>query len=66
MKELSPMFVTDRRLLLAALSASLLPPHALAAALAPPQGARLGPPRPFSFAGLVAQAKKNATQPYKA
>ena len=59
------MFVTDRRLLLAALSASLLPPHALAAAMAP-QGVRLGPARPFSFAGLVAQAKKNAARPYKA
>jgi glucans biosynthesis protein len=59
------MFVTDRRLLLAALSASLLPPRALAAALAP-QGVRLGSARPFSFAGLVAQAKKTATQPYKA
>jgi glucans biosynthesis protein len=59
------MFVTDRRLLLAALSASLLPPRAWAAAAAP-QGARLGPAQPFSFASLVARAKKNATQPYKA
>jgi glucans biosynthesis protein len=65
LKERFCMFVTDRRLLLAALSASLLPPHALAAVLAP-QGVRLGPAQPFSFAGLAARAKKNAGQPYKA
>ena len=54
----------DRRLILAALSASLLPSSAIAAALAP--GIRLGPLRDFSFAMLAARAKKNASQPYKA
>jgi len=58
------MLTPDRRLLLAALSASLLPPAARAAALAP--ATRLGPARDFSFADLVARAKKNASQPYKA
>jgi glucans biosynthesis protein len=55
----------DRRMLLAALSASLMPQHALAAAAAP-AGIRLGPPRPFSFSQLVDRAQKNASQPYKA
>lgn len=59
------MLVTDRRLLLAALSASLLPQGALTA-LAQPSAIRLGPARPFSFELLAARAKKNATQPYKA
>jgi glucans biosynthesis protein len=54
----------DRRLILAALSASLLPSAAIAAALAP--GVRFGPPGDFSFAMLAARAKKNASQPYKA
>ena len=59
------MLVTDRRLLLAALSASLLPQGALSA-LAQPAAIRLGAARPFSFDLLAARAKKNATQPYKA
>jgi glucans biosynthesis protein len=59
------MLVTDRRLLLAALSASLLPPCAFAAA-AQPDGIKLGAARPFSFDLLAARAKKSATQPYKA
>src|SRR3954469_17138198 len=53
----------DRRMLLAALSASLMPGRAFAAA---PSGARLGPSRPFSFSQLVERAQKNASQPYKA
>ncbi|HEY0266156.1 MAG TPA: glucan biosynthesis protein, partial [Rhizomicrobium sp.] len=57
------MFAPDRRLLLAALSASLLPPHAFAAVTAP--GLRLGPARGFSYAALAARAKRNALQPYK-
>src|SRR5882757_2567598 len=59
----------DRRLLLAALSACLLPPRAIAAvktAVKAPAGIRLGPPRDFSFAALAARAKKNASQPYNA
>ena len=63
--EFSQMLKPDRRLLLAALSASLLPPQAIAAVTAD-SGVRLGPPKSFSFASLVARAKKNATQPYKA
>ncbi|MEY4966411.1 MAG: Glucans biosynthesis protein precursor [Pseudomonadota bacterium] len=59
------MLVTDRRLLLAALSASLLPRWAHAA-VAQPSSVRLGPARPFSFEMLAARAKKSATQPYKA
>src|SRR6188768_872101 len=55
----------DRRMLLAALSASLMPRRAFAAAAAP-SGIRLGPPRPFSFGSLVERAQKNASQPYKA
>src|SRR5689334_2312957 len=55
----------DRRTLLAALSASLVPPQAFAAAAAP-SGVRLGPPRPFSFAWLAERAQKSASQPYKA
>ena len=58
------MLKLDRRLLLAALSASLLPPAARAAVVAP--AIRLGPAHDFSFAALVARAKKNASQPYKA
>src|SRR5579863_10662466 len=64
------MLVTDRRLLLAALSASLLPvsmqPRRALAAVSSPAGIRLGPARDFSFAGLVARAKKGASQPYQA
>ncbi|HEX4271226.1 MAG TPA: glucan biosynthesis protein [Rhizomicrobium sp.] len=63
------MLTPDRRLLLAALSASLLPPIAQAAAAAAVNGQlsiRLGPPQDFSFDALTALAKKNATQPYKA
>lgn len=57
----------DRRLLLAALSASLLPPAARAAAANAVNGSvRLGPPQDFSFDGLTAIAKKNASLPYKA
>src|SRR5436190_20904571 len=63
------MINPDRRLLLAALSASMLPPGTLAA-LAAPSGnrpaVRLGPPKDFSFAALTARAKKNAGQPYQA
>jgi glucans biosynthesis protein len=59
------MPMLNRRLLLAAMSASLLPPHAMAAVTAP-AGVRFGPPADFSFASLVARAKKNASQPYKA
>src|SRR5512144_1500179 len=60
------MLKTDRRLVLASLSASLLPLDAFSAFGASPAGVRLGPARPFSFAGLVEIAKKNAGQPYKA
>ncbi|HEX2760008.1 MAG TPA: hypothetical protein VHM27_05815, partial [Rhizomicrobium sp.] len=61
----SPMINPDRRLLLAALSASMLPPAAFAALAAPARQAvrpaiRLGPPKDFSFAALTARAKKNA------
>src|SRR5882757_3322480 len=59
------MIELDRRMLLAALAASLMPQRALAAA-ATPSGVRLGPPRPFSFAHLVERAQKTASQPYKA
>src|SRR3954468_23068761 len=59
----SHMITPDRRLLLAALSGALLPPSF---SLAATPGVRLGPARDFSFAGLVAAAKKNATEPYKA
>ena len=60
------MMTTDRRLLLAALSASLLPMDAISAFSASIAGVRLGPARPFNFAELVETAKKNAGQPYKA
>ncbi|HJT44327.1 MAG TPA: glucan biosynthesis protein [Rhizomicrobium sp.] len=59
------MLKPDRRRLLALLSATMLPRGAFAAVSAP-SGLRLGPARDFSFAGLVARAEKNATQPYKA
>ena len=59
------MLKPDRRLMLASLSASLLPLDALSAFGAPAAGVRLAA-RPFSFAGLVEVAKKNASQPYKA
>jgi glucans biosynthesis protein len=63
------MLMPDRRLLLAALSAGLLPPGARAAlanAVNAGQTVRLGPPQDFSFDALAALAKKNASQPYKA
>lgn len=63
------MLTPDRRLLLAAMSASLLPPAARAAlanAVNDHGTIRLGPPQDFSFDGLTALARKNATQPYKA
>jgi len=59
------MLKPDRRLLLASLSASLLPLHAFSA-FGASAGVRLGPARPFSFAGLVEIAKENAAQPYRA
>jgi len=59
------MFKTDRRLFVAALSACMFPPRAFAA-VTQPSAIRLGPPRAFSYAALVARAKKNASQPYKA
>ncbi len=56
----------DRRLLLAALSASLLPRWAIAAAENPKApGIRLGPAHAFSFETLSATAQKSASQPYK-
>ena len=61
------MLLTDRRVLLAALSAGFLTagrPSAAAQTAKP--AVRLGRPRPFSFQALVARAKKEATQPYKA
>ncbi|MBA2590007.1 MAG: glucan biosynthesis protein [Alphaproteobacteria bacterium] len=58
------MLKPDRRLMLAALSASLLPLPARAELLSP--AVRLGPAHDFSFAALAARAKKNASQPYKA
>jgi glucans biosynthesis protein len=61
------MTTVNRRLLLAALSASLLPRWAMAAAEnSDKPGIRLGPTRPFSFKTLAETAKKNASQPYKA
>src|SRR5258705_10278567 len=57
------MIELDRRMLLAALSAGLMPQRALGA---PQSGVRLGPERPFSFSWLVERAEKNASQPYKA
>ena len=61
---MSNMLKPDRRRLLALLSATMLPRGAFAAVSAP-SGLRLGSARDFSFAGLVARAEKNATQPYK-
>ena len=60
------MINLDRRLLLAALSASVLPPGVALAAPSTGQAVRLGPPKDFSFAALAARAKKNAGQPYQA
>lgn len=63
------MLTPDRRLLLAALSASLLPPAARAAAADAVDGKstiRLGPAEDFSFDWLAGLAKKNAAEPYKA
>jgi glucans biosynthesis protein len=59
------MIEPDRRLLLAALSASMLP-RAAFAALAAPFGIRFGPPQDFSFAWLAELAKKNTSRPYRA
>ena len=59
------MPVTDRRLLLAALSASLFPAP-LKAALAAEESIKLGPPRPFNFEILTARAEKSATQRFRA
>jgi len=56
------MLTTDRRMLLAALSASLLTPagRSLAAsALGGGQGIRFGPTQDFSFEWLSALAQKN-------
>jgi glucans biosynthesis protein len=58
------MFLTDRRLLLAALSASLVPAPALRA-LAAPSGVRLGPPQPFTYEALAARARRMAGQPWR-
>ncbi len=55
------MFAPDRRLMLAALSASLVPLPALAAAA----GIRLGKPTPFNYGMLAARARKAAGQPYQ-
>ena len=60
------MLTPDRRLLLAALSVSLLPPAARAAAAGVSQAIRLGPAQDFSFDRLTALAQKNAGQPYEA
>jgi hypothetical protein len=57
------MFQIDRRLLLTALSAALVPPpltRALAAVTDQgnsDSGNRLGTPQPFSFQGLIRQAQ---------
>ena len=59
------MLVTDRRLLLAALSASLVPAQAWAA-LTGSAAIRLGPARAFSFETVRTLARKGASQPYKA
>jgi glucans biosynthesis protein len=60
------MLMPDRRLLLAALSASWLAPAARAAdAIGGKPGLRLGPPQDFSFDWLTTLAQKNASQPYK-
>jgi periplasmic glucans biosynthesis protein len=59
------MLNPDRRLLLASMSACLLPPGA-ATAFGAASGIQLGPARDFSFAGLVALAKKKASQPFNA
>lgn len=58
------MILIDRRLLLAALSASLLSPQAFAANKAP-KDLRLGPAKAFSFERLLAVARKNAKQSYQ-
>ncbi|HET7083894.1 MAG TPA: glucan biosynthesis protein [Rhizomicrobium sp.] len=57
------MLKPDRRLFLAALSAGLFPARALAALGGT---IRLGPPSDFSFADLVARARKNAKDAYQA
>src|ERR1700754_4038083 len=60
------MIELDRRLLLAALSASLLPASARAAGPSDTASIRLGPARDFNWAGLSERAKKNASLPFKA
>src|SRR5579872_6490673 len=61
------MLTPERRMLLAALSASLMPfAGRAAAAAAAGEGIRFGPSQEFSFDWLSALAKKKATQPYKA
>ena len=62
------MLTPDRRMLLAALSASLMPAAARTAVAATDlqDGIRFGAPENFSFESLAGFAKKNATQPYKA
>jgi glucans biosynthesis protein len=65
------MFQIDRRLLLTALSAALVPPpltRALAAVTDQgnsDSGIRLGTPQPFSFQGLIRQAQEHAARPYQ-
>src|SRR5215471_18536453 len=59
------MLTTDRRMLLAALSASLLTPAGRSLA-AGALGIRFGPTQDFSFEWLSALAQKNAGQPYRA
>ena len=58
------MFNPHRRLLLAALSASLLPRWALAETGG--GGVRLGPPKPFRFETVVDLARRNAALPWRA
>ncbi len=57
------MLTFDRRLMLAGLSAAMAPAPLLAATQKP-ELLRFGDTRPFSFDGLIARAKKSATQPY--
>jgi glucans biosynthesis protein len=62
------MLTPDRRMLLAALSACLLPAGkvAVAAAADAGQATRFGPTQDFSFDWLAELAKKSAGQPYRA
>lgn len=52
-----------RSFLLSAAAMAALPPEALAQAA---RGLRLGRPKPFSFDGLVTEARQGAAQPYAA